>query len=705
LKLFWIKLLNYRQYRGESLIEFSTSNDKPVTIVEGTTGAGKTTLLNAMYWCLYGEEPAFHESELGVAPICNSVTLREASGITDMSVELAFGEAEPKYFFKRKLTIWNLDKLQPSPEVIKVSVSVENSDRLTTVYINKNLHPLTVTFDVWTKERSGDNFSQAPDYQVDNILPHDLAFVFLFNGEELKEFFERKNLQQALEDISQITLVKRAIDQLDAVATDLRRAASKGSAGTEALSQKLDVTERLLEDRRMRARDLEEEISKLGKELEKVDAELKSLNIERVSYLVETRNDAVRRTTELARDLQKLDDERNKLLLETAPPIYLQGQIDFALTKIGEFDQRGKLPPPIRTVFLKDLLEKGTCICGRSIDENSSEPKEARRHIHKLLEEETSDEAISFKAMDGRYKLKGILESLSTNLAELAEIGEKAAVTEATLIQAEEKTRSVDKELAQYASPGRPAEDLAERVRSLQSNRGEIEKARVQALSDLGGDQRDIERLEKEVKESRKLIDQELKKKVKGEILKNRWALCEKSWEMLVKIKDDMVSEVRSEIQRGADSHFRDLVWKTTSIERKAGERPPIDPQKLQRVEIDSNNEISVITKNGENWIRSLSQGETQTLAYSFISALKEGARVAFPMVVDTPLGIIDEGPPRELFAELLPEFVKDTQLIFLMTSAEYTANVRRILSNKVGRAFRLSYQPSEETTRVERIA
>ena len=110
------------------------------------------------------------------------------------------------------------------------------------------------------------------------------------------------------------------------------------------------------------------------------------------------------------------------------------------------------------------------------------------------------------------------------------------------------------------------------------------------------------------------------------------------------------------------------------------------------------------MTKDGQNWIRSLSQGETQTLGYCFISALKEGARVDFPMVVDTPLGIIDEGPPRELFAELLPEFVKDTQLIFLMTSAEYTPNVRRVLSQRVGATYRLVYEPASEGTKVETI-
>jgi DNA sulfur modification protein DndD len=703
MKVFWMKLVNYRQYRGENLIEFSVSEDRPITIIQGTTGAGKTTVLNAMYWCLYGEEPSYHETTDGVAPICNRAAMAESKATVEMSVELAFGETEPKYFFKRKLMVWNLDKVQPSREVIRENLPVSKSERETTIYVNENLRG-TVNFDAWTKERRGDVFTEAPDYLVDNILPHELAFVFFFNGEELKEFFQKKNkFGQALNDISQITLVNRAIDQLDAVGTDLRRQASKGSVNTEALSQELDQIERTLGEKRSSKERLEGELGDLNKKLDQIDSELKALNIDRVSHLVESRNDAVRRGSELAKDYQVLCDERNKLLLDTAPPVYLGKQIAFTLSKISEFDQRGKLPPPIRTVFLKDLLEKGSCICGRSIAEHDA--SSARQHIQRLLEEEASDEAVSFKALDGRFKLEAILNSSREGITNLIAVGEKIADKEAAMIQADEKAKSVGKELAQYESPGASAEDLTEKVRSLQSIRSEVEKAKTDALSDLGGDKRDIERLEDGLKDQKRALDREVAKNAKNAVVKERWEFAKQSLEILTKIRDDMVSEVRNEIQKAADSHFRELVWKTTNLERKAGEQSLIDPGKLQQVKIGDDNEISVITRDGENWIMSLSQGETQTLAYSFISALKEGAKVVFPMVVDTPLGIIDEGPPRELFADLLPDFVKDTQLIFLMTSAEYTPAVKRILAEKVGRTYRLEYHLEDGATKVKELA
>jgi len=103
--------------------------------------------------------------------------------------------------------------------------------------------------------------------------------------------------------------------------------------------------------------------------------------------------------------------------------------------------------------------------------------------------------------------------------------------------------------------------------------------------------------------------------------------------------------------------------------------------------------------------MKSLSQGETQTLAYAFISALKDASQAKFPMIVDTPLGIIDEGAPRQLFAELLPEYLRETQIIFLMTSAEYTSKVKQVLSKRVARHYRLDHNKNEGSTVVKLVS
>lgn len=703
MKLFWLKLVNYRQLTGENLIEFSTSDEKNITIIEGTTGAGKTTILNAMYWCLYGKEPTFENATAGVAPICNAAKLSEANVSTEVSVEMAFGDDIPKYVFKRTLKVWNTDQLKPAPDVALRREPAQGTNRLTTVYLNSNLVPV-VTFDARSKESGGDDFTQASDYLVDHVLPPDLAFVFLFNGEALKEFFEQRNLQQALEDISQITDVKRAIEHLGNVHADLRREASRKNADTDKLSKEVDEYEKQIKEATKRKDKLEGEIADFERRIRDIDAKLKSLNVESISRLVDNRKDANQRADDLAKVLKDYNGQRDKLLVRLAPEVFLRNEVSFMQGRISELDQSGNLPPPIKTVFLNELLAKGTCICGRPIDEHGDDAAEARRHIENLLKEQSTEEAVSYKALEAKFVLPEIARSISTGLSELTSVGARSAETETQLRAAENRAKSINKELEQFESAGRTAEDVDQEVRSLQAARRDLEKDKEKAISDKGGEIHAIETLSFDKKKKDRELAEELKKKSKSDVFNERRAFAERALEQLNQIQNGMVSEVRDDIERSTDGHFKDLIWKTADIERKAGEKPVIDSQKLQAVKIEPNNEIKVMTKDGQNWIRSLSQGETQTLAYSFISALKEGARVDFPMVVDTPLGIIDEGPPRELFAELLPEFVKDTQLIFLMTSAEYTPNVRRVLSQRVGGTYRLVYETASEGTRVEKI-
>ena len=49
-----LKLKDFRQFKGEQGVVFSTDPDKNVTIIMGENGSGKTTFAQAFTWCLYG---------------------------------------------------------------------------------------------------------------------------------------------------------------------------------------------------------------------------------------------------------------------------------------------------------------------------------------------------------------------------------------------------------------------------------------------------------------------------------------------------------------------------------------------------------------------------------------------------------------------------------------------------------------------------
>ena len=53
MKIESITLHNFRQYIGTQTIEFSTDENKRVTVLVGDNTSGKTTLIRAFEWCLY----------------------------------------------------------------------------------------------------------------------------------------------------------------------------------------------------------------------------------------------------------------------------------------------------------------------------------------------------------------------------------------------------------------------------------------------------------------------------------------------------------------------------------------------------------------------------------------------------------------------------------------------------------------------------
>lgn len=50
-----LKLKDFRQFKGEQEITFSTDPVRNVTVIMGENGSGKTTLAQAFTWCLYGD--------------------------------------------------------------------------------------------------------------------------------------------------------------------------------------------------------------------------------------------------------------------------------------------------------------------------------------------------------------------------------------------------------------------------------------------------------------------------------------------------------------------------------------------------------------------------------------------------------------------------------------------------------------------------
>ena len=699
MKIHWITLKNYRGFKGIQTLNFNIDAKKDVNIILGTTGAGKTTILDAIHWCLYGHEPDSFKDDEGVAPTITRSELGERKGRSEAYVEVAFGNNSPEYYFKRKVIVWNPNKEELSNKVKRYQKYPEGSISTdpTIVFMNNNL-VVNVVFEAFKKTSSGWDILEQPEILVDKILPKEIAFVFLFNGEKLNEFFkEHKNLEQALLDVSQITLTLNTINELKNVKDDYRKKAWKNIPDIENMGKEVKELEKARDGEKQQKKIAEEKVGNIEKEIEDIDQYLKNTNIEIVKRQADDRVALLSEEKGLKNSIRTGKLERNKLLTVIMPWAYLINEVNYSLSRIKEIAKTAGLPPNIKDKFLNDLLEQGKCICKRSVA-NDSDPEiiKARKCVEELLENVATPSRITEQCNDGLYKLDAMKVSIKEKKQAIDKICEEIRINEDTKNKNDAKLESISKSLGKLKKDGITPDTVIDRVNSYEAARVKYGQNKDLLIKDIGGHDTEIDRLEKCIIKKNNEIDKAATKQSSNLEDQRKARFCIDSLNLLETIKDELMLEMTKNIESGTTKHFLSLIWKFADI---GGEVTP----NIQKVQINENYSISVLNKHGENWVKSLSQGETQTLAYSFIAALKESSNTDFSMVIDTPLGRLSK-KPRELFAQLITTFLKGTQFIFLMTDTEYTPTIQNIFDSGTASKHILKHNEEEGITTAETL-
>ena len=103
-------------------------------------------------------------------------------------------------------------------------------------------------------------------------------------------------------------------------------------------------------------------------------------------------------------------------------------------------------------------------------------------------------------------------------------------------------------------------------------------------------------------------------------------------------------------------------------------------------VMINRDYKVSVINNQGWNNLGDLSAGQYLILGYAFVVALRTITGYQAPVIVDTPLGKLDP-THQDNITKNLPKLLDKAQLIFLVTSSEYTPTVQKNFSH-IGLSF-----------------
>lgn len=651
----YIELKNYRQYKDDTINLSVGDQGKNVLIIEGRNGAGKTNFLNAITWCLYGKELHISKKYAGL-PIINTFTLEKlrAGEKTNIEVEIQLVSNDKNKKYKIKRT-----------RIIQKS---ENGDaeEITDRYISNQ--PDGTKLEIFAqigKDIKG--YFKYPADAIKRLLPEKINEYFLFDGERLDDYFKKESgekIKEAVFRISQLELLDRMFIHLGKAKNDFLSASKELTPKVKELQEKKTMFQESLEKTKEELEKLTNDRKEAKKHRDEIGKELIELSPGNIKKLAEEREELNRELGQLEDDFDEKRKDKSNYLIDIAPAIFAFEPIAQTLQIIDKGEEAGDIPPEYKKNFLEKLLKKGVCICGVNI----SKDQQRRKNIEVLLQNCDDITNISEEII----KLGGELR----NIQEQILIFDKNRIRHTIVIKdLEEKIKKKRERLKKIEEEIKDCdiEEIKRKEEKLEEYNNEISKIDEK----IGEKKATTENIKERIKIIEDDITKELKKEEKLQKLSRICSFCDCALEFANKIKKEIMEETRKEIEEKTKKEFFDIIWKKETY---------------TDVKIDDGYNFSVLDQSAREAIGTLSAGEREALALSFMGALNIVSGFDAPMVIDTPLARIDP-EARENIAETIPQYFEDRQIILLVTGAEYTPTVRKSLLKNIYREYKIEFK------------
>lgn len=353
-----IRLINFRQYKGDQIINFSCDSERNVTVILGDNTSGKTTLVQAFTWVLYGTAN-FPSEELLNLDVARQMRPGDKEKV---SVEICLNHDNTEYVINRDEEYVCTDKGVRRQQIFPAELFYKKADG--------QLKPITGTVKV--------------DSTIQKILPKELSNYFFFDGERINTISSKQDVTEAVKGLLGLTVLSNAMSHLNPRST-------KSVIGKFRSSMDVDSNQK--------ADNILKQIESLTNRREYINNELNSIR-EQINYY----EDQIEQTEALLRDLQPTADLQRKreeleknikqeeIAIEEARKRFLDifnrnAMVFFARpmmkSALGCIDNAGvsdKGIPDMNASAIDYIIERGVCICGELIEEGSS------RHAHLIKE-------------------------------------------------------------------------------------------------------------------------------------------------------------------------------------------------------------------------------------------------------------------------------------------------------------------------------
>jgi len=648
----YLRMKNFRQYR-DTQIDFSRSPSKNITIIQGANGAGKTNIMNAITWCLFGKELHIDSKYAGL-PIVNTTTLAESKDeICEMAVEIQFIQSNGKKLLVNRTCQYKKGK----------------NGNLTEI---RSAHSLTVMSEA-ERDWGYPLYSDEAQYRIDNLIPPSIEEYFFFDGERMDHYFKEntgRDIKDAVFKISQLELFERLIDHLSARRNDFLRTAKGLNPKASELRDMLELQTRSLETDKVELQELTDHKNEAERLEREFSEKLKNSSAEHIQSLGELRDNLGSEVEHLKNEIEEIEEERLGLLHHNMPIIFSFEALAKTKAMIDSRREAGMIPPPYRTIFISNLLKKGKCLCGSDITTKDEYSAERRKKVELYLEESALSD-MSNDLIESNAHIQRLMESITDFPEEVVRIGKKLKSLQDSKNTKEEKIEKISQEIK---------ESNLENIKIWEEERSKHEHEMKYLEDKIAVKRNQMERRGNMIRAYRSELKKELEKEKRHKWLLEVEAFCDKGIKCAEEVRDTIMESMKKEIEEKTSRQFLSLIWKKETY---------------NAVKIDKDYNISVQHVSGMEGLGTLSAGEREVCALSFMAALNSVSGFEVPLLVDTPLARISTEPSRSI-AENLPNYLKGKQLTLLVTEKEFSSEVQEALSGAVGKVYVINVEEKE---------
>lgn len=651
-------MLNFRQFKGHTSVEFSCDPEKNVTVILGDNTFGKTTLLQAFNWCFYGKA-IFSENANSLLNIevANDLTLGTSAFV---EVEIVVIHDNVEYVITRAqkyMYYGGQVKGEPDP---KAKISYKQPDGQMESVKAMNVEKV-----------------------INNILPEDLSVYFFFDTERVNSISNRKDVANSVKGLLGLSVIDNAMKHL-------------GTKGTKnSVIGKLYANMDMEGD--SKAQRALSRIQELGASLETIGEQRKECETQFKLY--EERKEkieAILRDNQSTTALQKKKDELDRLIKEENKEIekymnsffsdfnngslafFMQPLIERASGFLKEVDVDDKGVRDLTKSTIMELIKRGRCICGSEICEGN----EAYQHLMDELSF-VPPESIGNRVKHFTEKMKTMPRSADYMMKTVKDRVETIYRSKLRAQEWEDELLDISEQIKGKESMGKYESELQDIKKRLL----DLTKKKESLIAQTTATQKDIDACQK-------VYDSMASVSGKNKDTLQYISYAETIYNWLSETYTQKEKDIRVALENKVNEIFEKMYH---------GHR---------RVVIDSRYQVELLSSVADKEIATgESEGTNRVKNFAFIAGLVSLAKEKitadseitlssepYPLVMDAPFSNADEIHTANI-SRVLPEIAEQVIMFVMKKDWNYA---QPVMEYKVGKQYHL-HKFSETYTRLEK--